>query len=115
MSLLEQAFEDFKIVNKSVVDDGLGGTTTQWTEGATIKGAIVFNSAPETQVAQALGSTNLYQFIVRRENNLDYHDVVKRVEDGKIFRITNNADENKTPNTANLNMKVYTAEEWVLS
>jgi len=115
MSLLEQAFEEFKIVNKSVVDDGLGGTKIIWTDGATISGAIVFNDSPETQIAEALGSTNVYQFIVRRENNFDYHDVIKRVNDGKIFRITNNADEYKTPSSANLNMKVYTAEEWVLS
>lgn len=115
MSLLEQAFEEFKRVNKAVVDDGLGGEKIIWSEGATVKGAIAFNNSPETQIAQALGSTNVYQFIVRRENNFDYHDVVKRVSDGKIFRITNNADENKTPNSAHLNMKVYTAEEWVLS
>lgn len=115
MSLLEQAFEPFKIVNKSVIDDGLGGIKTVWSEGATINGAIAFNDSPETQIAEALGSTNVYQFIVKKENSFDYHDVVKRVSDGKIFRITNNADENKTPASATLNMRVYTAEEWTLS
>lgn len=114
MSLLEQAFENFKIINKSIVDDGLGGTKTVWTEGAVIRGAVTFNSSPETTIAEALGATNVYQFIVRKENQFDYHDVVKRVSDGKIFRITNNSDENKTPASASLNMRVYTAEEWRL-
>lgn len=115
MSLLEQAFEKFVRINKSVVDDGLGGEKTVWTEGATVNGAIAFDGAPETQIAQALGSTSVYKFIVRKENSFDFHDVIKRVSDGKIFRITNNADDNKTPASAMLNMRVYTAEEWVLS
>lgn len=115
MSLLDEQMEDFAYINKSVIDDGYGGTATVWTEGAVFKGAITFDSSKEMKIAQALGSTNLYQFIVRKDMNLDYHDVIKRLSDNQIFRITNNADENKTPKSAILNMKVYTAEEWKLS
>lgn len=114
MSLLEEAMEDFIFMNKAVVDDGYGGTTTVWSEGAIIKGAIPYSNSLGTQIAQALGSTSVYQLTVRKDTELDFHDVLKRVKDGKIFRITNNADDYKTPNSAGLNMRQYTAEEWSL-
>ena len=115
MSLLEQAMQDFQIVNKAIVDDGYGGTKDSWTDGAIIKGALVYNGANEMQIAQAMGSTNMYTFTVKREINLDYHTVIRRVSDGLIFRITNNADEYQTPQSATLNMRQYTAEEWRLT
>ena len=114
MSLLEEAYENFIIINKSVVDDGYGGVITQWTDGATIKGAMRYNSSQETHIAQALGSTSSYSFIVRKDIELDYHTVLKRAKDDKIFRLLSNSDDMKTPESAGLNMRVYDAEEWVL-
>ena len=51
MSLLEEAYEDFTILNKAVVDDGYGGVTTNWTDGAKIKGAIVCESSAQMKTA----------------------------------------------------------------
>ena len=115
MSLLEQAMKEFIIVNKSIIDDGYGGTATVYTDGAKIKGALVVNSSPETVIAQAMGSTNMYTFTVSKDIDLDYHTVIKRAEDNAIFRITNNADEYQTPVSATLNMRQYTAEAWSLA
>lgn len=111
MSLLEEAFEDFVIVNKSMVDDGYGGVVTEWTEGATIRGAMVYNNSNEQRIAQALGSTADYTFTVKKDLLFDYHDVLKRVSDGQLFRLTNNADDFHTPASASLNMRQYNAEQ----
>jgi hypothetical protein len=112
MSLLENAYEDFTIINKSVVDDGYGGTTTVWTDGATIKGAMVFDNSIQMKVAQAMGVTSAYTFTVKKNVELDYHTVVRRESDKKIFRLTSNSDDKKTPEEAALDMRQYTAEEW---
>jgi hypothetical protein len=112
MSLLENAYEDFTIINKSVVDDGYGGTTTVWTDGATIKGAMVFDNSTQMKVAQAMGVTSAYTFTVKKNVELDYHTVVRRESDKKIFRLTSNSDDKKTPEEAALDMRQYTAEEW---
>jgi len=112
MSLLENAYEDFAIINKSVVDDGYGGTTTVWTDGATIKGAMVFDNSTQMKVAQAMGVTSAYTFTVKKNVELDYHTVVRRESDKKIFRLTSNSDDKKTPEEAALDMRQYTAEEW---
>lgn len=111
MSLLEEAFEEFTVMNKSVVDDGYGGITTDWTEGATIRGAMVYNGSNEMRIAQALGSTASYVFTCKKDLLFDYHDVLKRVRDGQLFRFTNNSDDNRTPNSAGLNMRQYDAEQ----
>lgn len=115
MSLLDEAFEDFLILNKVRSDDGYGGTITAWVPGATIQGAMVFETAPQMTVAQALGSTSVYTLTVRKAVEMDYHDVIQRVSDQKIFRVTSNSDENKTPSSAWLNMRQYSCEEWVLT
>lgn len=115
MSLLDEAFEKFIIMNRSIVDDGYGGIVTQWTDGATIQGAMVFNSSTQGQIAQVMGVTGMYTLTVRKDLELDYHTVLKRLSDNKIFRLTSNSDDQKTPNSASLNMRQYTAEEWKLS
>jgi hypothetical protein len=43
---------------------------------------------------------------------LQYHDVFRRLSDGKIFRVTSDGDDKFTPDTATLNMRQVTAEEW---
>ena len=114
MSLLEDAFESFTILNPAKVDDGLGGIQTVWSDGATIKGAIVFDSSTQMKVAQAMGVTSAYTLTVRKNVSLDYHTVLRRESDGKIFRLTSNSDDKKTPSSANLDMLQYSAEEWEL-
>lgn len=115
MSLLEANFSDFTIINKIRVPDGYGGVTTQWTDGAPFRGAIVYDGTSQMLVAQAMGSKSTYVLTVRRDMLLDYHDVIRHEEDGKIFRITQNSDDLKTPKEARLDMRQYRAEEWELT
>ena len=114
MSLLDEAFESLVIMNKVSGSDGYGGTRTAWTDGATIQGAIVFDGSNEAKVAMAMGVNSLYTLTVRKSVVLDYHDVIKRVSDGQIFRLTTDSDDIKTPASAGLNMRQYQMEEWVL-
>lgn len=112
MSLLDEAMESYVLMDKIRVPDGYGGTIPRWVDSMTINVAVQYNGSNEAQIAQALGSTSAYVFTVRKNVQLDYHDVLRRVSDGKIFRITSNSDELKTPASASLNMRNYTAEEW---
>ena len=115
MSLLENAYEDFIVINKSVVDDGYGGTTTVWSPGATIQGAITYDSSNGMKIAQSLGSTSIYTLTVKKNVDLDYHTVLKRKSDNHVFRTTANSDDRKTPESAGLNMRQYAVEEWELT
>lgn len=115
MSLLDEAFEKFTIMNKVRTDDGYGGVVTTWTEGATVEGAMVLSNSPEIITAQAMGATNIYVLTVRKDTLFDYHDVIKRQSDNKIFRVTTDSDDLKTPASASLNMRQYNCEAWTLS
>lgn len=112
MSLLSQAMSDCVFLNKSVVDDGYGGRITNWTEGAKFKAAIVFNSSIEARIAEKQGVTSLYTVTIHKDFMLDYNDVFRRVKDGKTFRVTSDGDDEFTPDSATLDMRQITAEEW---
>ena len=115
MSLLEQAYEDYTIINKVKESDGYGGYTTTWKDGATIKGAIVFNNSLEAKKAEAQGVTSVYTLTTKKDVVLEYHDVLRRESDGKIFRVTSDGDDKYTPASASLNMRQVSCEEWTLN
>lgn len=114
MSLLDEAMEDFTMIDKTTVPDGYGGTTTVWKDGAPIQAAAVMDDSMQARIAEKQGVTALYTIITKKNINLQYHDVLRRESDGKIFRITSDGDDKKTPKSAGLNMRNVSAEEWVL-
>lgn len=115
MSLLDEMMGKCILMNKIHEADGYGGTKTTWTDGPEINAAIVLNSSMESRIAEKQGVTALYTITTNKAVNLQYHDVLKRLEDGKIFRVTSDGDDNKTPKSATLNMRNVTAEEWELT
>lgn len=114
MSLLDKAFESYIMLNKISSDDGYGGTVTSWEEGAKIQGAMVFNNSLEAKKADAMGVTSVYTLTTRKNITLEYHDVIRRVRDGKIFRVTSDGDDYFTPEGASLDMRQVSCEEWRL-
>lgn len=115
MSLLDDTMETFNIIDKVKVSDGYGGTIDTWTEGIEIKAAAVLDSSDEMRVAMAEGVKASYTVTTNKNVNLQYHDVVRRQRDGKIFRITSDGDDKYTPAASSLNMRQVTAEEWELT
>lgn len=114
MSLLEAFTDECIIMNKIQVNDGYGGFSTNWIEGATINCAIVENKTLEAEKAKIMGVTSVYTVTTTRDIHLSYHDVIKRKTDGKLLRITSDGDDKYTPSIASLDMRQVTAEEWIL-
>lgn len=112
--LLEEAMENCTMLDKTTVPDGYGGVATRYVDGAPIQCAIVYNSSMEAKIAEKQGVTALYTITTRKNVNLQYHDVIRRESDKKIFRVTTDGDDNKTPSSAALDMRNVSAEEWKL-
>ena len=112
MSLLDDAMEECRMIDKTTAPDGYGGIKPKWVDGADFSAAIVFNSSMDARVASVQGVTSLYTITTQKQVNLQYHDVFKRIRDGKIFRVTSDGDDNATPASASINMRVVQAEEW---
>lgn len=115
MSLLDEMMSPCVIINKTVVNDAYGGYETQWVDGAEFSAAITIDNSIESRVGQAAGVTSIYTVTIHRAMMLEYHDVFRRESDGKIFRVTSDGDDKFTPNSAGLDMRQVTAEEWRLT
>ena len=113
MSLLTQAMEDVVMPEKKRVPDGEGGVTTDWADGVQFKAAISFDSSMQARTAEKQGVTSLYTVTVPINAKLEYHDVLKRIRDGKVFRVTSDGDDKITPPSASFQFIQVTAEEYI--
>lgn len=112
MSLLSEAMESFVMVDKKTQADGYGGYIITWVDGAEFDAAVVYDSSLTARRAEKEGVTALYTVTTKKNMNLQYHDVFRRLRDGKVFRVTSDGDDNQTPKSASLNMRQVNAEEW---
>ena len=115
MSLLDAGMEACVKLDKTTENDGYGGYNIIWREGFSFDCAITFDTSMQARVADQAGVTSLYTVTTRKNLTLEYHDVFKRLRDGKIFRVTSDGDDKFTPQSATLNMRQVTAEEYVLN
>lgn len=106
--------EDCVLLNKQTANDTYGSIITNYTEGAEFSAGFRFDSSIEARAAEKQGVTSLYTIITSRSIVLQYHDVLRRKRDGKIFRVTSDGDDSFTPSSASLDMRLVTGEEWSL-
>ena len=95
--------------------DGSGGYRTKWTEGEHIKAAIIRDTSTEARIADTAGTVEMYTITVSRSVHLAYHAVIKRLSDGKTFRITSDNAEMMAPACTALDIAQSTAEAWRLT
>lgn len=115
MSLLTDMMDECEIVNKVKVSDGEGGYITEWVTGATIQAAIVLDMTMEARVGEKQGVSSVYTITTARDVLLEYHDVIRRKRDGKIFRITSDSSDKTSPKVSSLDMAQAQAEKWSLT
>lgn len=111
--ILDEYKEDFAFMDKTHTRDDEGNTIVSWTQSeATFKAALRFDSSVQAKRAMAEGVQDLYTIITGREIDLEYNDVVKRLQDNTFFRVTTSGKDNKTPASAGLNMRAVSAKMW---
>ena len=113
MSLLNDAMTSCVFLNKTKKPDGEGGFINSWSEGAEFKAAITFDTSIEGRIAEKQGVTSLYTVTTYEGIILEYHDVFKRLSDGKIFRVNSDGDDKISPASASFKVSQCTAEEWI--
>ena len=115
MSMIEEGMEPVVMMEKDRVPDGEGGYITNWRQGVQFDAAITFDSSMQARIAQKQGVSSLYTVTTAKNAKLDFHDVIKRLSDGKVFRITSDGDDKQTPLRAQFGQYLQvTAEEWNL-
>lgn len=114
MDLVKGQMETCVMIDKTTVSDGRGGFDYAFVDGAEFQAAIILDNSIQAKIAEQQGVTGVYKVTTTKSINLQYHDIFKRVSDGKIFRATSDGDDNKTPVSATLNMRQVSAEEYTL-
>lgn len=115
MSLLSDAMDNCVYLTKTKEPDGYGGYIDIYTDGAEFDAAITFDTSIEARVGEKQGVTSRYTVTTSRGMTLEYHDVFRRLRDGKVFRVTSDGDDKFTPKSATLDMRQVTAEEYNIS
>lgn len=114
MSLIDEFKATVCFLEKTRVPDGEGGLKATWAEGAKFPAAVTLDTSIEARAAEKQGVTSVYTITTAKNVVLEYHDVLKRLFDGKIFRVTSDGDDKYTPASSALDMRQVTAEEWSL-
>lgn len=113
--LIDCMMNDCVFMVKNSVPDGSGGQKTTWEDGEPLRAAIIRDTSTEARIAEASGTVEMYTITVSRSVHLAYHSVIKRLSDGKTFRITSDNAEKKTPLCTALDMAQSNAEAWRLT
>lgn len=114
LNLIESMMEDCVFLNKVKVDDPVGGYKDDYQDGVTFKAAILKNSTTEAQIAEKNGVSELFTIVTDRNMVLEFHDVLRRVSDNEIFRVTSRAVDSQAPAASTVKIAKVTAERWVL-
>lgn len=115
MNLVENMMENCKLIEKKRVPDGAGGFETEWVDGAEFKAAIIRDTSLDARIAEKSGVTSVFTITTYQSCRLAYHDVFKRLSDGKTFRVTSDAGDKESPRVSDLDMAQVTAEKWELT
>ena len=112
MSLYEKMMTPCVRMERKGSDDGEGGTRTERIEGERIDAAIVRDTSTAAKVAEKEGATSVYTITTKRNVLLGFHDVIKRLSDGKIFRVTSDIGDKVSPGMSLIDISQVTAEKW---
>lgn len=110
MSLLTEQMKTCVYMVKSKEPDGYGGYIDVYRDGAEFKAAIVLDSSLEARIANKEGFTDIYTIVTTKAIELQFNEIIKRAEDGKMFRVKSDGSDKKTPQSASLDMRVVSAE-----
>lgn len=110
-NLLYDQFEPCVMIDKTTVNDGYGGFKSVWAEGARFQAFCRVDTSMEARTAEAQGVTSLYTVITPENITLQYHDIFRRLSDGKLFRVTSDGDDFKVPSFSTIRAWAVTAEE----
>ena len=113
MSLLLDSFTKCIMMDKSTVSDGRGGVITKWTDGAEFDAGIYLSGQIEQRIAEVANQKDIYKVLTFKNVILGYHDVFRRLEDGRIFRVTSDGYDKKTPDSASYGLREVNAEEFI--
>lgn len=113
--MLFDSMEPYVKMAQTTIEDAGGGYTTGWTDALSFKGFVRKEQAPEIDAAGKTTVKEMLTVVVPSDVVLSYHDVIRRVSDGAIFRLTSNTADDKALAIASIQIAKANCERWVLT
>ena len=107
---LEDFFEPFVKVERQSWPDGLGGVTGIWQDGAPFDAGISTENTTEARLAYQSGTKTVYTIVTAKTIKLTHNEHVRRLRDGRIYRITSDCRDMETPDVAEVPFWQVSAE-----
>lgn len=108
--LIENFMEDCILMDKIRTEDPEGGYSVEYVPSVPIKAAIVKDTSTLQQIAEKQGVTGSYTITTRKNIMLSFPDVIKRVRDGRYFRVTTRGGDKVAPDVSSINLAQVQAE-----
>lgn len=106
----EDFYEGFFTQDYEAVSDGMGGLKKDYFDRDPFRAAIHTVSTTQAELAYRSGTKTIYRITHPIALELHAGDVVRRVKDGKLYRITSDSSDNRTPDVAQERYAYVTAE-----
>lgn len=115
MNLLATMMKPFVLLTENTVNDPMGGYKSEWIEGATFDALMRKEEAPEITVAEKTEVKERLTIVVPTGTPLRYHSVVRRVEDGEVYRLISTLKDYEAPMASSVPIARADCERWELT
>ena len=107
---LTDFFQTFRLIRRTELPDGYGGTEITHEVLTTFNAGISANRSNEAVIAGRVGKKTIYTVTTLMQDELEQNDIIQRVSDGLVLRVTSDASEMTTPAVATIQYRDVTAE-----
>ena len=108
--LVEQMMTDCVRMVPHSEPDGLGGSHCGWRDEEVFRAAIVRDRVSDTRVAEKQAATSRYTVTAAPGARLRFHTVLRRLADGRVFRVVGDASDSRPPACAGFDFEQAAAE-----
>jgi hypothetical protein len=113
--MIQNFEETFYRMTPTEADDGQGGRTRTFVQGAAVSVALYCDQSLEALKAMAQGVSSIYTLNFDKSITLAYDEYIKRAKDNTYFRITSRPADNESPGITTLNRRTAKAERTELT
>ena len=106
--MLPDFFEPVRLLQRIETPDDIGGVQVEYKPVLDFEAGIITISSTEAIIAGLVGGKTVYKILTVPEIIMEQHDVVHRISDGTMMRITGNSI--RTPAPAQVQFLTATAE-----
>lgn len=106
--------EDFTMLTRTIVRDGLGGYKETYVIGTGFTAVLKKDTTAEDRVAEKQGAKESFHITVSKGFPFSFHDVFKSEKSKETYRITSKTPDHESPDNSNISISSWPAERWDL-